>query len=139
QNHDNSPYTFRRPDNPKDDKSRETGIGMEVEKTGMIWSGFRPSDDACQYGYLVPSNMFAVVILGYIETIFSEILNDPVIVKQAQKLKREIQAGIENYAVVKNKAGKEVYAYEVDGKGNALLMDDSNVPSLMSAPYLDYL
>ena len=139
QNHDNSPYTFRRPDNPKDDKSRETGIGMEVEKTGMIWSGFRPSDDACQYGYLVPSNMFAVVILGYIEKIFSEILNDPVIVKRAQKLKREIQAGIENYAVVKNKAGKEVYAYEVDGKGNALLMDDSNVPSLMSAPYLDYL
>ena len=31
-----------------------------------------------------------------------------------------------------------IWAYEVDGLGHALLMDDSNVPSLMAAPYLGY-
>ncbi|MGN1236074.1 MAG: glycoside hydrolase family 125 protein, partial [Bacteroidaceae bacterium] len=33
------------------------------------------------------------------------------------------------------KYGK-IYAYEVDGFGNHLLMDDANVPSLLSLPYL---
>ncbi len=139
QNHKESPYSFKRPGGSHDDKSWETGFGLEVEKTGMIWSGFRPSDDPCQYGYLVPSNMFAVVVLGYLETIFSEILADAHIVDKARQLKEAVQAGIEAHGTTKNKAGQTIYAYEVDGKGNVLLMDDSNVPSLISAPYLGYL
>ena len=31
----------------------------------------------------------------------------------------------------------EIYAYEVDGLGHQLLMDDANVPSLLALPYLD--
>ena len=41
------------------------GHGRPVNVTGMTWSGFRPSDDACKFGYLIPSNMMAVVALGY--------------------------------------------------------------------------
>ena len=31
-----------------------------------------------------------------------------------------------------------IYAYEVDGLGHAILTDDANIPSLLSAPYLGY-
>jgi meiotically up-regulated gene 157 (Mug157) protein len=40
------------------------GRGNPVGYTGMIWTGFRPSDDACDYNFLIPSEMFAVVALG---------------------------------------------------------------------------
>lgn len=104
----------------------------------MTWSGFRPSDDSCIYGYLVPANMFAYVIFGYISEIAEEIYKDAVLKKKAEKLRREIKDGIEKYSVVKDKDGKGFYAYETDGTGNYNLMDDANVPSLLSLPYLGY-
>lgn len=138
QDHNQSPYTFMRDTNRPEDTLINEGRGAEVVPTGMTWSGFRPSDDACKYGYLVPSNMFAVVILGYIEEIFSKVFDEQIIVADARKLKNEIEAGIEKYGRTTNEAGEDVYAYEVDGRGNASLMDDSNVPNLISAPYLGY-
>lgn len=138
QDHNNSPYTFIRDTDRKEDTLINDGKGAEVVPTGMTWSGFRPSDDACQYGYLVPSNMFAVVILGYLEEIFSTVLTDEEIVAWAHKLKVEIEAGIKEHGRITNKAGETIFAYEVDGKGNGTIQDDSNVPNLISAPYLGY-
>lgn len=138
QDHAQSPYTFVRDTDRKEDTLINEGRGAEVVPTGMTWSGFRPSDDACTYGYLVPSNMFAVVVLGYLAEIFSLVLDDEQVVQRALRLQAEIQAGIEQYGCTNNQAGEEVYAYEVDGKGNATLMDDSNVPNLIAAPYLGY-
>ena len=66
----------------------------------MTWSGFRPSDDACEYGYLVPANMFASVVLGYIEEIADEIYNDSSLKNKASKLKNEINEAIEKFAIV---------------------------------------
>ncbi|MFC6164048.1 glycoside hydrolase family 125 protein [Lactiplantibacillus dongliensis] len=138
QHHDRSPYRFvRTKDRPEDSLVRD-GRGTPVAETGMIWSGFRPSDDACEYGYLVPANMFAVVILGYLQEIFSSVLDEPTIVATAKKLQQEIRTGIETYGYTQNANGEQVYAYEVDGLGHAKLMDDGNVPSLLSAPYLGY-
>jgi meiotically up-regulated gene 157 (Mug157) protein len=53
-----SGYTFERFDCPSTDTLPREGKGATVAHTGMTWSGFRPSDDACRYGYLIPSNMF---------------------------------------------------------------------------------
>lgn len=138
QDHHYSPYTFERDTTRQEDTLINQGRGAEVVPTGMTWSGFRPSDDACKYGYLVPSNMFAVVILGYLEELFSEVLIDEEIVARARKLKEEIQQGIEKHGRTVNQAGETIYAYEVDGKDNGTIMDDSNVPNLISAPYLGY-
>ncbi|MBO0441411.1 glycoside hydrolase family 125 protein [Candidatus Enterococcus ikei] len=138
QEHQNSPYTFERETTRLEDTLTNNGRGSEVGKTGMTWSGFRPSDDACRYGYLVPSNMFAVVVLGYIEEIFTEVLSDSEVVKQANSLKNEINAGIKKYGKTDNQQGITIYAYEVDGLGNSSIMDDSNIPNLLSAPYLGY-
>ncbi|OJG25698.1 hypothetical protein RU98_GL000939 [Enterococcus caccae] len=138
QEHQSSLYTFERDTTRLEDTLPNEGRGSVVGKTGMTWSGFRPSDDACCYGYLVPSNMFAVVILGYIEELFTEILSDPEVVKQAVSLKNQINDGIQKYGKTDNQQGVTVYAYEVDGLGNSSIMDDSNIPNLLSAPYLGY-
>lgn len=138
QHHATSPYRFIRTQDHPEDSLPEDGHGRPVGDTGMIWSGFRPSDDACEYGYLVPANMFAVVILGYLQTIFSSVLDDANIVARAQRLQATVKAGIETYGYTLNANGEKVYAYEVDGLGHATLMDDGNVPSLLSAPYLGY-
>ena len=79
------------------------GKGPEFAVTGMTWSAFRPSDDACIYSYLVPSNMFATVVLGYVAEIFEKLNLDGAeeIVPHAQRLQKEIKDGIENYAYTK--------------------------------------
>lgn len=137
-NHGQSPYRFTRDTERKEDTLTREGRGAEVTYTGMTWSGFRPSDDACEYGYLVPSNMFAVVILGYIKSIFSEIIENAEIAREADELQRTIQQGLDEFARVKNEAGQEIWAYDVDGLGHQAIMDDSNVPNLIAAPYLGY-
>ncbi|MCO7151638.1 glycoside hydrolase family 125 protein [Vagococcus lutrae] len=138
QHHENSPYTFERDTWREEDTLTHDGRGTPVGYTGMTWSGFRPSDDRCIYGYLVPSNMFAVVILGYLEELYTSLFNQPEVAQRAKKLKEEIDTGIRQYAQVQNQAGETIYAYEVDGLGHYSIQDDSNVPSLMSAPYLGY-
>ena len=129
-----SPYRFTRTDCPYQDTIHNNGMGAPVAYTGMTWSGFRPSDDACTYGYLIPSNMFAVVVLGYA----AEMLGDTPLAAQALALREEISEGLSKFATVEHPVHGTVYACEVDGMGNYLLMDDANIPSLISAPYLGY-
>lgn len=105
---------------------------------GLIWSGFRPSDDACVYGYHIPSNMFAAVILRYIEEIGKYVPGAASLGEQACVLARGVEAAIAAHGVVDHWRYGKVYAYEVDGFGQSLLMDDANVPSLLSIPYLGY-
>lgn len=133
-----SKYRFQRDEDRPEDTLTNNGLGSPVAETGMIWSGFRPSDDACVYGYLVPANMFAVLILDYIQELFNGILNDPEIVAKAEKIQSEVKAGIEKYGTTTNKTGERIYAYETDGLGHYLIMDDGNVPNLLSTPYLHY-
>jgi meiotically up-regulated gene 157 (Mug157) protein len=114
------------------------GKGKPVAYTGMIWSGFRPSDDACSYNYLIPSEMMAVVALGNLEEIERNVYHNVIKAQRARALRDEVQTGIQTYGVVFTPNYGYIYAYEVDGLGNANLMDDANVPSLLSAPYLGY-
>jgi uncharacterized protein len=120
------------------DTLRNKGRGMPVNYTGMTWSGFRPSDDACTFGFLIPSNMFAVVVLRYIEEIAREIYKDEELEEASHNLRDEIDYGIKNYGVYKHPVYGKIYAYETDGFGNYNLMDDANVPSLLSIPYFGY-
>lgn len=138
QNHEDSPYLFERDTWRHQDTLENDGKGSPVGYTGMTWCGFRPSDDRCVYHYLVPSNMFASVVLGYLAEIYTDVFSDEEKVERIKKLQKEINKGIEEHAIVKNQAGEDVYAYEVDGLGNYLIMDDANIPSLLSMPYLGY-
>lgn len=138
QNHENSPYLFERDTWREEDTLVNKGKGSPIKVTGMTWSGFRPSDDRCIYNYLVPANMFAVVVLDYLKEIYTNILKETELIEDITTLRQEINEGIKQYGQVKNEAGETIYAYEVDGLGNYSIMDDSNVPSLLAAPYLGY-
>lgn len=142
-----SEYSFRRiadwllfeyPERIKFESLPNKGKGKAVGYTGMTWSGFRPSDDACEYGYLVPANMFAVVVLKYVEEILLEFYDEPELLLMVKNLYSEIDNGIKEYGIINHPKYGEMYAYEVNGFGDVNLMDDANVPSLLSAPYLGY-
>lgn len=140
QDHDTaSPYTFERPHPwaPYDTLPNQ-GKGTPTKRTGMIWSGFRPSDDACAFGYLIPANMFTAVTLGYLETLAGEVVHDDELAQEALSLRSDIDQGIQTYGIVEHPHYGRIYAYETDGFGNYCLMDDANVPSLLSIPYLGY-
>ena len=135
QHRENSSYWFRRADCPPQDTLSHNGKGAPVAYTGMTWSGFRPSDDACVYGYLIPSNLFAAKVMDCVER-FAGLLGDPILAKTAARLRGEIRAGLDAYASVVHPVFGDIYAYETDGLGHYVLMDDANVPSLLSLPYL---
>ncbi len=131
QNHPrNSRYTHK--ELPAD------GFGRPVGYTGMIWTGFRPSDDACYYNFLIPSEMFAVVALGDMSDIELNVYHDVVKAREAKALRDEVQRGIQTYGLVNVPKYGLIYAYEVDGLGHAILTDDANIPSLLAAPYFGY-
>lgn len=133
-----SPYTFERKNCRASDTMTRGGHGEPVGYTGMTWSAFRPSDDACQYNYLIPSQMYAVVVLGYLAEIARDIYHDEALAARAAVLKESIDQGIQKYGIVAHPKYGKIYAYETDGLGHYNLMDDANVPSLLSAPYLGY-
>lgn len=138
QSHDErSPYIFERRGRASDTLPFG-GRGRRTNVTGMVWSGFRPSDDACAFGYLIPANMFAVVILGHVATFARDVYRDEALANAAERLRREIEFGIQTYGIVRHPRFGRMYAYETDGYGNYNLMDDANVPSLLSMPYLGY-
>ncbi|MBQ8611917.1 MAG: glycoside hydrolase family 125 protein [Oscillospiraceae bacterium] len=136
QDHSRSPYRFERTDCPPGDTLVREGRGSPVAVTGMTWSGFRPSDDACRYGYLVPSNLFAARAMRS-ACVLAGLLNDPTLAAEAEALGEEIAAAVRKHGTVEHPEHGTILAYEVDGLGNANLMDDANVPSLLALPYLE--
>ncbi len=139
QNHGkDSPYLFIRENCRASDTLSHEGKGAPVAYTGMTWSGFRPSDDACVYGYLIPSNLFAVTVLRETADLIESIPDYASLTRDARSLADEIDAGIRQYGIVDHPLFGKMYAYETDGMGNYVFMDDSNVPSLISIPYFGY-
>ncbi len=138
QHHENSPYYFERTNCPPSDTLPNEGRGTAVGYTGMTWSGFRPSDDACQYGYLIPSNMMAVVGLRYMAEMLEAGYQDHDLSKRAFDLASQIDAGIQAFGRYEHPEFGTIYAYETDGLGHFNLMDDANSPSLLAIPYLGY-
>lgn len=133
-----SPYRFMRRNCPAHDTMRNAGMGMPVNYTGMIWSGFRPSDDACDFHYNIPANMFAAVTLRQMGEIAKWVFRDEQLVSKMARLEEEIRHGISLYGIYNHPVYGRIYAYETDGYGNHCLMDDAGTPGLMSIPYLEY-
>ena len=130
------PYYFLRVTDRQLDTKARVGLGHPVKPVGLIASSFRPSDDATQFEFLVPSNFFAVSILRQAAEILADVNGEAGLAARCNALAAEVETALQKYAIVHHPQFGDIYAYEVDGFGNSYLMDDANVPSLLSLTYL---
>ncbi|MFN8400337.1 MAG: glycoside hydrolase family 125 protein [Anaerolineales bacterium] len=137
--HDAGPYSFQRITSVSHDTVPMNGFGNPTKPNGLIHSAFRPSDDACIFPFLIPSNFFAMRTLEQLAEIYSTQIKEPVFAAECTSLANEVRSALNNFAVAQHPTHGAIYAYEVDGFGNTLMMDDANIPSLLSLPYLDAL
>lgn len=129
-------YRFLRVTDRQLDNKCCVGWGNPVNPVGLIASSFRPSDDATTFEFLVPSNFFAVTSLRKAAEILTEVNGDNAMASECRALAYEVEQALKKHAVVKHPKYGKIYAFEVDGFGNAYLMDDANVPSLLAMAYL---
>lgn len=130
------PYHFQRSSLTPTETLGEKGYGNPVRPVGLIASGFRPSDDACIFPFLIPANLFAVTSLHQLAEMAGAILHDNALAKDASSLADEVETALGKYGIATTPEGV-IWAYEVDGFGSQALMDDANVPSLLALPYLN--
>jgi meiotically up-regulated gene 157 (Mug157) protein len=131
-----SPYRFARKSDFFYDHSPNRGLGNPTRKVGLIHSAFRPSDDGCFYPFLIPANFFAVTALRQLAELAREIYRDEPLAGACIQLADTVRAALARHATCEHPARGRIFAFEVDGFGNALMMDDANVPSLLALPYL---
>lgn len=130
-------YFFLRETDRQFDTKCCVGKGNPVKPCGLIASSFRPSDDATTFEFLVPANFFAVKSLRQAAEILETVNHQGRLARECTSLADEVEKALKKHAVVKHPKYGKIYAYEVDGFGNALMMDDANIPSLLSLPYLE--
>lgn len=133
----NGPYYFRRNGSNPTDTAGFDGYGNKVNPVGLICSLFRPSDDGTIFPFLIPSNLFAVQSLLQLSELYTALKKDDEFAKTCKDMAAEVEAAISKYGIIDHAVFGKIYAYEVDGFGSRLCMDDANVPSLLSLPYLD--
>lgn len=131
-----SPYRFVRKTTQMIDAPLFNGTGRPMHPIGLIASQFRPSDDATLFPFLTPSNIFAVLSLQQLSEIYLEIIQDEEFANECEAFAEEVDQAIKKHAISEHLNFGEIYAYEIDGFGNKIFMDDANVPSLMSLAYL---
>lgn len=133
---DLGPYKFQRETSWATDGVPMDGYGYPLKPVGLIASVFRPSDDATIFPYLIPSNFFAVTSLRQASEMVRVIKKDESLAKQLMALAAEVDEALKKYAIAAHPQFGSIYAFEVNGFGSAVLMDDANVPSLLALPYL---
>jgi meiotically up-regulated gene 157 (Mug157) protein len=133
------PYHFQRETANATDTQPMAGYGYPVRPCGLIASAFRPSDDATLLPFLVPSNFFAVASLRQAALMLYDIHHEQAAYNDLMAFADEVATALRQHAIITHPELGQVYAFEVDGYGGHLLMDDANVPSLLSLPYLGAL
>lgn len=130
------PYKFQRRTERQLDTLNNDGFGNPVNPVGLIVSSFRPSDDATTFQFLIPSNFFAVTSLREAAEMLTAINKETRLADECKDLADEVESALKKYAIHNHPEFGQIYAFEVDGFGNQYLMDDSNMPSLLSLPFM---
>lgn len=134
--HGPGPYHFQRPSANPTDTQFLGGYGQPTRAVGLIHAMFRPSDDACVYPLSIPGNLFAVSSLRQLARLSIALHDDRTFAGECTALADEVEQALQEFGVMHDEQGNEIWAYEVDGYGNQLFMDDANAPGLSSLAYL---
>lgn len=145
-----SAYTFTGWTDRGTETLTNNGLGNPSLANGMVRTSFRPSDDATIFQFLVPANMMWAASLERASDIMQQLAVQPPSSSFTQQGKAEnltlvmlqfargVREGIAKDAVVRHRTFRDIFAYEVDGYGGVNLMDDANIPSLLSIPLLGF-
>src|SRR5690606_2316040 len=131
-----SAYFFRRSGVPAQDTLAREGRGSLTTPNGLVWAGFRPSDDACELGYNIPGNHFLALALERPAELLEQVADAPAEADEARERAEQIRAALVEHGTIEGPTGERVWAYEIDGRGDHRFLDDANVPSLLALPYL---
>lgn len=131
-------YTFQR----RTDLGTETlnlhGIGNPLNAgTGLVRSAFRPSDDATILGFFIPGNAMMSVELKRTAAMLKA-TGKFSLANELAEWGDKIRRGVIEHGIVSHKKYGDVFAYEVDGYGSAIMMDDANYPSLLALPVMGF-
>lgn len=132
-------YTFQRQTNVGTETLALHGAGNPTNlNTSLIRSAFRPSDDATILQFFIPANAFMAVELKRSKKLlaaagYGKLADD--LYTRGEK----IEQGVWEHGVYENRNFGKVFAYEVDGYGSVINMDDANLPSLLSLPLLGFV
>ncbi|OAX85154.1 hypothetical protein ACJ72_00456 [Emergomyces africanus] len=138
--YDRNEYTFYRWTDVGTETLNLGGIGNPLNSgTGLVRSAFRPSDDATTFGYFIPANAQMAVELNRTAETIKAAGGRPKLIEELMNRAAIIEHGIRNHGIVGNGNFGDVYAFEVDGYGSRLLMDDANMPSLLALPLLGFV
>ncbi|WP_147678040.1 glycoside hydrolase family 125 protein [Algibacter pacificus] len=131
-----TPYYFERVRRNKNVTAPFSGKGRPIKPVGLICSAFRPSDDGTMYPFLIPSNLFAVESLAQLSKIYNNVLKNYSFSNECKSFSEEVLQAVNTYAISEHLNYGRIYAYEVDGFGNQVFIDDPNIPSLIAMKYL---
>ncbi len=134
--HGQGPYHFQRNTSTPTDSLPGRGYGNPAKPVGLIFSMFRPSDDATVFPFLAPSNFFAAVSLRQAAEMLEVIRRETAAAADCRALASEVEEALRDYAVANPLGLGTIIPYELDAYGNFYCIDDGNVPSLLSLPYL---
>lgn len=129
-------YLFQRHTAVATDTLPNEGRGNPGRPCGLIRSAFRCSDDSTIFPYLIPSNLMAAAELGRVAELLGR-LGQNELAARALAMSGDIRVAVNHHGIVEHPVHGSIYAYEVDGYGSSLLMDDAGIPGLLSLPYLD--
>lgn len=132
-------YSFQRRTNTGTETLNLNGVGNPLNGgTGLIRSAFRPSDDATILGFLIPANAMVSVELRRTAAIL-QATSKKQLANTVLSWADAIGTGVWEHGVVQHKKYGKVFAFEVDGYGSSILMDDANLPSLLALPLLGFV
>ncbi|KAI1252662.1 hypothetical protein MGN70_004865 [Eutypa lata] len=132
-------YTFSRRTNTGTETLNLNGVGNPLNYgTGLVRSAFRPSDDATILGFFIPANAQIAVQLGRTAAILKT-AGKTLFAQKVEEWGKTIANGVWEHGVVHHKRFGDVFAYEVDGYGSSILMDDANYPSLLALPVMGFV
>ena len=124
--------------------------------SALTLTPYRPSDDQAQRNFNIPINAFCAVAMEKLADLALRYGNDPSLTKAAGDLGAALRSGVETRGIADYLSYGRIYIYETnagfsqrtipkkDSKcfippgDTPVFMDDANIPSLLSLPYLGF-